>query len=1073
MNATRDDFSERVLVQLPAMLHLLKLRYQYYRLVPSNKNDTSELEQRVIDSETNILCQVFCEQYAKLNPSRKQEAGKRLHELKQFASYDDLGKSFYQELTRSNEFIDFEHPENNVYHFTGELTYENDGKSFRPDITLFVNGLPLVFIEVKKQNNPEGILAEVNRMNNDRIQEKRFTSFLNLTQFMIFSNDMEYSDAYGSFPTDGAFYCTNSRSKVKLNVFREENPYHHEIADFIKNYDYVAVDPQQKAQICRDFRKENYSSPLTHIQEINSPTNRIITSLCSPQRLLFLLKYGIAYLNDTREIDGKMTKIEEKHIIRYQQLFAALAVKRGLEQGIKQGIIWHTQGSGKTALSYFLTKIIRDFYKAQNIVAKFYFIVDRLDLRNQAISEFEMRGLHVVTPKSKVDFFKQLQSIDIKINDKGNDEITVVNIHKFEQQDKFEKIENPYNLKIQRIFIIDEAHRSYSDTGKFLGELVEADPEAIKLALTGTPLLKDEVATKNIFGNYIHIYYYDQAIRDGVTLRIMREDVETSFRQKLISVYDALEEKNISDLREARSKVLSAPEYYQPLTQYIIKDLIEFRRNFYEQGNKLGGMVICESTKQAKSMYEYFNQALDKVNQERAGKGLEPLILKAGLVLHNESKEYKEEVIVNFKKNYQVDILFVCDMLLTGFDAPRLKRLYFGKKLNMHTLLQALTRVNRPFEGMKYGYVVDFADIKENFDKTSELYEKELAEFYAVNDKGENIVGNLLGQMEVNPEETTKIFEECKALLSRYNYQSPSEFINNLSKVEDIQELVNLVKTLQEFQNHKQRIKNQGSQEEREFIDSLNIDNYNNCIKEIDNRIKNLKYHQLRSEEYPESFVNLDEIIATLQFTFKLRGREELKINSSRTNELEEQIISTMQEINSIHKEIYDKSEEDTQVNWKSFNEVLEKLNIHALSALDEQELEKNVRSLQTIKSKMQSSLDKEREEAKLFANDPIYLSIYRKFSKNDEYQIFQNENHQFLISFLQDLQKKLNHKLEENGASYNTFRWFRDIKYEMSQIFGIYSEELNISSKDFFDYAKNMLEIVKDDFNELLSRTK
>lgn len=126
-----------------------------------------------------------------------------------------------------------------------------------------------------------------------------------------------------------------------------------------------------------------------------TPTNRVLTSMCSPERLLFILKYGIAYVRFHKEINGRMEFIEQKHIMRYQQMFAALTVRSKIDEGVNSGIIWHTQGSGKTALSYYLTYVLSDYFSKQNKVAKFYFIVDRLDLLKQASEEFEARGLVV------------------------------------------------------------------------------------------------------------------------------------------------------------------------------------------------------------------------------------------------------------------------------------------------------------------------------------------------------------------------------------------------------------------------------------------------------------------------------------------------------------------------------------------------------------------------------------------------------------------------------------------------------------------------------------------------------
>lgn len=140
------------------------------------------------DSDTNILIKVFKEQFTKLNPTHSGNVEEVLRSIRQELDNDDLGKSFYKRLVNVSpvRLIDFERPENNVFHCTAEFTCKKDEDEFRPDITLFVNGLPLVFIEVKKPNNPGGMLAESKRMNDIRFPNKKFRRFLNITQFMIF-----------------------------------------------------------------------------------------------------------------------------------------------------------------------------------------------------------------------------------------------------------------------------------------------------------------------------------------------------------------------------------------------------------------------------------------------------------------------------------------------------------------------------------------------------------------------------------------------------------------------------------------------------------------------------------------------------------------------------------------------------------------------------------------------------------------------------------------------------------------------------------------------------------------------
>ena len=196
--------------------------------------------------------------------------------------------------------------------------------------------------------------------------------------------------------------------------------------------------------------------------------------MCSPERLLFILKYGIAYVRFHKEINGKIEFIEQKHIMRYQQMFAALTVRSKIDEGVNSGVIWHTQGSGKTALSYYLTYVLSDYFSKQNKVAKFYFIVDRLDLLKQASEEFEARGLVVKTASSRAELMEQFRNNQAQEGNTGKPEITVVNIQRFAEDRS--KVDLPaYATNLQRVFIIDEAHRGYKPEGSFLANLLDAD----------------------------------------------------------------------------------------------------------------------------------------------------------------------------------------------------------------------------------------------------------------------------------------------------------------------------------------------------------------------------------------------------------------------------------------------------------------------------------------------------------------------------------------------------------------------------------------------------------------------
>lgn len=483
---------------------------------------------------------------------------------------------------------------------------------------MFVNGLPLVFVEVKKPNNHGGMVAESKRMNQKRFPNKKFRRFLNITQLMIFSNNMEYDTMGGIVPVQGAFYCTTEKQSAPFNCFREENPTNLDIAPYNADFPYKDIDPIVEKKILTDFNCQViHTSPEYQTNlDTYTPTNRVLTSMCSPERLLFILKYGIAYVRFHKEINGKIEFIEQKHIMRYQQMFAALTVRSKIDKGVNSGVIWHTQDSGKTALSYYLTYVLSDYFSKQNKVAKFYFIVDRLDLLKQASEEFEARGLVVKTASSRAELMEQFRNNQAQEGNTGKPEITVVNIQRF-AEDRSKVDLSAYATNLQRVFIIDEAHRGYKTEGSFLANLLDADKNAIKIALTGTPLLKEERESWRVFGNYIHTYYYDKSILDRYTLKIIREDIETQYKERLSEIYEKLE--TLVEKKDVKkSQIVEHDNYVKELLRYIISDLKRFRQ--IQGDNTLGGMVICETSEQARKLFAYF----DKIQAELNNTGTYP-----------------------------------------------------------------------------------------------------------------------------------------------------------------------------------------------------------------------------------------------------------------------------------------------------------------------------------------------------------------------------------------------------------------------------------------------------------------
>lgn len=293
--------NENSRVKIPAIAHLTRLGYTYLPL----KQCKDEVCQ-----DTNIFRSLFHNAVNQLNGRNLSDAeiDRLVAELTIKLSNDDLGRAFYKILLDGMDglrLIDLDDMSRNTYHVVTELPYQNGDDEFRPDITLLINGLPLAFIEVKKPNNRDGIIAEHKRINS-RFKKKVFRRFVNITQVMVFSNNMEYDDTEVE-PITGAFYASSSYDKLFFNRFREEDP---QIQTILP-----ALQEEIEELILRDNNLASIRSTKEYQTNLNelSPTNRMLTSLFLPSRFLKLLKYGFAYVERTDK-DG--IKTLQKHLIK-------------------------------------------------------------------------------------------------------------------------------------------------------------------------------------------------------------------------------------------------------------------------------------------------------------------------------------------------------------------------------------------------------------------------------------------------------------------------------------------------------------------------------------------------------------------------------------------------------------------------------------------------------------------------------------------------------------------------------------------------------------------------------------
>ena len=832
------EFSENTRVKIPALVHATRLGYDYISLKEKNL---------VIDKNTNIFKNIFFDSLKKINKNiNDSDLTKLLNEITIQLDNEDLGKKFYNTLLygfNGIKLIDFGNINNNVFNVVTELPYENGEENFRPDVIMLINGMPLGFIEVKKPNNREGILAERKRINT-RFKNRKFRRFANITQILVFSNNQEYNDD-SVVPIEGAFYGTPSYNNVFFNCFREED------GSILDNL--LDKDEDKENFILKDTNYVSIKGTPEYSTNLNSktPTNRIITSLFHKSRILNLIKYGIAYVEKTNK-DGIVTI--QKQIMRYQQFFATKSIELKLEEGIKKGIIWHTQGSGKTALAYYNVKYLTDYYQKKNKIAKFYFIVDRLDLLKQACSEFIARGLTATQVNSKEEFAESIKEIGA-VSKNGEYTINVVNIQKFSDE-SFTKTSD-FNVDVQRIYFLDEAHRSYKPSGSFLANMMNSDSEAIKIALTGTPIVSETFNSRDIFGKYIHTYYYNKSIEDGYTLKLIREGIETSYRTKLNETIEDIKEK-YGDIKE--SEIFDRPEYSKALTDYIVSDFKKFRLLFDD--DSIGAMIVCDSSIQARNIFN------DLRNYD----------LSNALILYDEDdKATREREISDFKKG-KIDILVVYNMLLTGFDAPRLKKLYLGRVIRAHNLLQTLTRVNRPYKDFKYGYVVDFADIKDEFDHTNRVYFDELQK--ELGSKFDNYKDVFL-----SPEEIENAIDDIQNKLFIYDTDNLENFTSQVNEL-DKRDIYSLKKILEKYKELFNVIRSFNYEKQyKKISETLPIDRISKMIKEVDRRIGILN---LTESENIENSNILNLAFQDIEFNFKKISEEELTVADSYKKKLDE-----------------------------------------------------------------------------------------------------------------------------------------------------------------------------------------
>ena len=648
------------------------------------------------------------------------------------AFYDliTLGKAFEQSIdgdkkSHSLQYIDWQNPENNVFHVTEEYSVVRDGRAdtYRPDLVLFVNGIPTCIIECKSPalngtKKPVELAIE---------QHAR-----NFTPNGIRSLYV-YSCLLLSIATNDGSYATTGTNKEFWSKWKEQFPSKAAETSYWSSLTEVKNKPLSKADKDKLFSDrfkyvQNYFDSLEQEERPLTKQDELLYSLCTPLRMLDLIR------NFTLYDDGI------KKVARYQQYFAVnetiKRVSRFDNTGKRKGgVIWHTQGSGKSLTMVMLAQLLASDKNIKN--PKILLVTDRIDLDDQISDTFKKCHKEVRQAKTGTHLAEL-------INDKDDAIITTI-INKFEAAVKQSK--KPFTSP--DIFVlIDEGHRT--QYGSFSVSMQRVFPNACFLAFTGTPLMKKEKNTANKFGGYIgRPYTVTDAVEDGAVVPLLyegRHNLMELNEKPLNTFFDKISEplsdygkaalkrkfNTVNELNKAEQIIYarawdisehytdffqSNSDTYKPKAQLVapsIKTALLYKHYLDEIGKISSSVVVTRSDQREGTEDSFYNENEEKQREDAYFNAMEDK--------YGDLKNFEKSIINQFKKRDEPEILIVVAKLLTGFDAPNNTVLYLCRSLKEHSLLQAIARVNRVYPGKDYGYIVDYYGNLENLDSALDTY---------------------------------------------------------------------------------------------------------------------------------------------------------------------------------------------------------------------------------------------------------------------------------------------------------------------------------------------------------------
>ncbi|MEW7988056.1 MAG: type I restriction endonuclease subunit R [Candidatus Thiodiazotropha sp.] len=770
-------FNEKYLSQIPALQQLINLGFEYLSaeqaLAARQEKTGNVLLEEVLRAQLKKINRIQHKRQEYLfSEENIQSAIEKLKNLKydgllktNEAIYDllTLGTAMEQTVEGDSKsfnlhYIDWQDPSVNRFHVTAEFGVERtrSTETARPDIVLFVNGIPFAVIECKspKVEVEQGISQSI-RNQRDEYIPRLFT----YGQLVLAVNKNE------------ARYATVGTPAKFWSVWKEREDMDAVVSEGINT---SLPDKQKDALFSGEFAVARKFFDVLEAEGERQVTgqDRTIHSLCQPERLL-----EMAYRFNL--FDGGVKKIA-----RYQQYFAIkriLAHVQNLDnEGRRRGgIVWHTQGSGKSLTMVMLARSLAQVTRIAN--PRIVLVTDRKDLDKQIKDTFAACDMEPQRASTGRDLLEL-------VSEKKAGIVTTL-VHKF---DKALNVKKYRDESIDIFMLIDESHRT--QFGSFSARMRQMFPNACYLGFTGTPLMKKEKNNFARFGGLIDQYSIDQAVEDGAIVPLLYEGrhVEMEQNKKAIDLWFSRHTQGLTDAQKAdlkkkyaRAEMLNKADQVIYMRAFDISE--HYRANW--QGTGYKAQLVAPSKAAALKYHNYLEdlgyvssevvisgpdtrEGYDDVDKDSADEVVK--FWQRMMKRYGSEEEYNKQIINRFKYGDEPEVLIVVDKLLTGFDAPRNTVLYLTRILREHTLLQAIARVNRIYEDdsgayKEFGYIVDYASILGELDKSLAMY-SELEGF-----EEEDLAGTLISvqaEVEQLPQHYSDLWDLFKEVKNQYDEEA-------------------------------------------------------------------------------------------------------------------------------------------------------------------------------------------------------------------------------------------------------------------------------------------------------------